>query len=88
MPPTPAIHADYDAWELATKNRDHLARLARKRKRTRSRLAKDLAALATDTVVRKKRGTIVAVCDEQPRLERLTAELVRAESASRQAARR
>jgi len=85
---TPAIHADYDAWELASKHRDHLARLARKRKRVRSRLAKELAALPVDAVARKKRGTIVAVCDEQPRLERLTAELSRAESAARQAARR
>lgn len=85
---TPAIHADYDAWELASKNRDHLARLARKRKLTRSRIAKELAALPVDTVARKKRASIVAVCDERPRLERLVAEVSRAESAARQAARR
>jgi len=85
---TPAIHADYDAWELASKNRDHLARLARKKKRTRSRIARELAALPVDTVARKKRAAIVAACDERPRLERLTAEVARAESAARQAARR
>jgi len=85
---TPAIHPDFDAWELASKNRDHLARLARKRKRTRSRIARDLAALPADSLVRKKRATIVAICDERPRLERLVAELSRAESAARQAARR
>ena len=68
---TPAIHADYDAWELASKNRDHLARLARKKKLTRSRIAKELAGLPVDTVARKKRASIVAVCDERPRLERL-----------------
>jgi len=85
---TPAIHADFDAWELASKNRDHLARLARKRKRVRSRLARELAALPADSLVRKKRGTIVAICDERPRLERLTAEVSRAESLARQAARR
>jgi uncharacterized protein YhaN len=85
---TPAIHADYDAWELASKNRDHLARLARKKKLTRSRIAKELAGLPVDTVARKKRASIVAVCDERPRLERLMAEVARAESAARQAARR
>lgn len=85
---TPAIHADYDAWELASKNRDHLARLAGKRKLTRSRIAKELAALPVDTVARRKRAAIVAVCDERPRLERLAAEVARADSAARQAARR
>ena len=85
---TPAIHPDYDAWELASRHRDHLARLARTRKRTRSRIARELAALPADELVRKKRATIIAVCDERPRLERLTAEVSRAESAARQAARR
>ena len=84
----PAIHADFDAWELASKHRDHLARLARRRKRVRGRLARELAALPSDPLVRKKRAAIVAVCDDQPRLERLTAEVSRAESAARQAARR
>ena len=85
---TPAIHADYDAWELASKNRDHLARLARKKKRVRSRIARELATLPVDAVARKKRAAIVAVCDERPRLERVMAEVARAESAARQAARR
>jgi len=85
---TPAIHADFDAWELASKNRDHLARRARRRKLVRSRIARELAALPVDAVARKKRASIVAVCDERPRLERLLAEVSRAESAARQAARR
>ncbi|NBW97652.1 MAG: hypothetical protein EBR28_13235 [Planctomycetia bacterium] len=63
----PAIHADFDAWELASKHRDHLARLARRRKRVRGRVARELAALPSDPLVRKKRAAIVAVCDDQPR---------------------
>jgi uncharacterized protein YhaN len=85
---TPLLHADLDAWQLAAKERDRLARIARNRKRARSRLARELAALPNDPTIWKKRAAVSALCEEQPRLERLVADVSRAEAAARQAARR
>lgn len=84
----PIIHADLDAWQLASKNRDRLDRVARKKKRIRARLARELEGLPSDALIRKKRALVTALCDEQPRLERLVADASRAETAARQAARR
>jgi hypothetical protein len=85
---TPLIHADLDAWQLAAKNRDRLARLARKRKKVRSRLARELKDLPADTLIRKKRAVVAPLLDERPRLERLVTDVSRAEASARQAARR
>ena len=85
---TPLIHADLDAWHLASKDRDRLDRRSRKRKKVRSRLARELKALPVDTLIWKRRAAVGAICDEQPRLERLVADAARAETAARQAARR
>ena len=85
---TPPIHADLDTWLLAGKQRDRLARVSRKQKRERRRLARLVAAMPADALIWKKRLAVTALCDEQPRLERLASDAVRAESASRLAARR
>ena len=85
---TPPMHADLDTWLLAGKQRDRLARVSRKQKRERRRLARLLAATPADTLIWKKRAAVTALCDEQPRLERLASDAGRAESASRLAARR
>ena len=84
----PLIHADLDTWHLASKDRDRLARSAHKRKRVRSRLARELKALPSDSLIWKKRTVVTALCEEQPRLERLVADAARVETAARQAARR
>jgi len=85
---TPALHPDFDAWELASRHRDDVAREARRRKRVRVRLARELAEVPDDTVIRRKRAALAALCDEQPRYERLAADVARAEAEARQAARR
>jgi len=85
---TTLVHADLDAWKRATKTRNTLARRVRGRKRTRSRLARSLAEVPAESVLWKKRAAVAALCEEQPRLERLVAEVARAESHARLAARR
>ncbi len=85
---TPLIHPDLDAWQLATKRRNDLARVAAKRKRIRGRIARELKSHSADVTIWKKRAVVAALCEEQPRLERLSAEAARAAAAARQAARR
>ena len=85
---TTLVHADLDAWKRAAKGRNTLARLARRRQRTRSRLARSLAEVPAESAVWKQRAAVAALCEEQPRLERLVAEVARAESHARLAARR
>ncbi|MFM7250944.1 MAG: AAA family ATPase [Planctomycetaceae bacterium] len=85
---TPLLHPDLDAWHLAAKRRDGYARLAAKRKRIRAKLARELAGRAADETIWRKRAAVAALCEEQPRLERLTAEAARAAAAARQASRR
>ena len=84
----PLIHADLDAWQLATKRRDGLARSAAKRKRIRGKIAREIKSHAADEKIWKKRTAVAALCEEQPRLERLAAESARAAATARQAARR
>ena len=45
--------------------------MAAKRKRLRVRLAREIAAHAADEVIWKRRAAVHALCEEQPRLERL-----------------
>ncbi len=84
----PLLHPDLDAWHLATKRRDGLAKLAAKRKKVRGRLARELKSHAADVTIWKKRAAVAALCEEQPRLERIAAEASRAAAAARTAARR
>jgi uncharacterized protein YhaN len=85
---TTLVHADLDAWKRATKVRNTLARRVRRRQRTRSRLARSLGEVPAESVLWKKRAAVAALCEEQPRLERLVADVARAESHARLAARR
>ena len=85
---TPLIHADLDTWQLASKRRDSLAREAAKLKKTRSLRARDMKAHAPDALIWKKRAAVMALGEEQPRLDRLAAEAARATLAAKQAARR
>jgi hypothetical protein len=85
---TTLVHADLDAWKRAAKGRNKLARLVRRRQRTRSRLARSLAEVPAESAIWKRRAAVAAICEEQPRLERMVAEVARAESHARLAARR
>ena len=85
---TTLVHADLDAWKRAARLRNKLARLVRRRQRTRSRVARSLAEVPAESAIRKKRAAVIAICEEQPRLERLAAEGARADSHARLAARR
>ena len=85
---TTLVHADLDAWKRAAKVRNKLARLVRRRQRTRSRLARSLAEVPAESAIWKRRAAVTALCEEQPRLERIVAEVARAESHARLAARR
>ena len=85
---TTLVHADLDAWKRAAKIRTKLARLVRRKQRTRSRLARSLAEVPAESAIWKRRAAVAAICEEQPRLERMVAEVARAESHARLAARR
>jgi len=85
---TTLVHADLDGWRRAAKTRATQVRLVRRRQRTRSRLARSLAAVPAESAIWKRRAAVTALCEEQPRLERMVAEVARAESHARLAARR
>ena len=82
------VHADLDTWKRASRVRDKVARLTRRRQRVRSRLARGLAEVPAEAAIWKKRAAVASLCEEQPRLERVVAEVARAESHARLAARR
>jgi uncharacterized protein YhaN len=82
------VHADLDAWKRASRTHRKLARLTRRRHRTRGHLARSLAEIPAESAVWKKRAAVAALCEDQPRLERAVAEVSRAEAHARLAARR
>ena len=82
------VHGDLDTWQLARQRRDGLERIARGRKRIRVRLARELAALEADASIWRRRSAVMAICEDESRLERALAESSRADAAARQAARR
>jgi uncharacterized protein YhaN len=82
------VHPDRDTWKRAVKRRDRLIREATRRKKIRSRRARELKALADESSVWQKRSIVAAVLEEEPRVERLMAEVARVESHARLAARR
>ena len=84
----PLVHADRDAWRYAARKLRRAERAARARKKARSRLARQLRDLPAESIVWSKRGAVTAVAEEESRLERLAADLARAESHARLAARR
>jgi uncharacterized protein YhaN len=85
---TPLVHADRDAWRHAARKLRRAERLARARKKTRSKVARLLRDLPAESVVWSKRAAVSALAEEEPRLERLAADVARAESHARLAARR
>lgn len=85
---TALVHPDRDVWKRAVSRRDRIARLAARRKKTRSRRARDLAKVPVETAVWRKRTAVAALLEEEPRIDRLAAEASRVESHARLAARR
>ncbi len=85
---TTLVHADLDAWKRAAKQRNTLARIVRRKHRSRGLLARSLADVPAESAIWKRRAAVTAICEEQPRLERMVAEVARAESHARLAARR
>jgi len=85
---TRLVHADLDTWKRANRTYRKLVRLARRRHRTRGRIARGLAEIPAESALWKKRAAVAALCEDQPRLERAVAEVARAEAHARLAARR
>ena len=84
----PLVHPDRDSWRLANRRLRRLERLAKTRKKFRAKYARQLRELPAETAVWRKRAVVMAILDDAPKLERLTAEAARAESHARLAARR
>ena len=84
----PLVHPDRDAWRAANRKLKRLERLAVRRKRRRAKLARILRELPEETAVWRNRTAVAAVVEDQPRLERLVADVSRAEAHARLAARR
>jgi hypothetical protein len=55
------VHADLDAWKRGAKLRNRLARLVRRRQRTRSRLARSLAEVPAESAIWKRRAAVAAL---------------------------
>lgn len=85
---TPLVHADRDAWRYAARRLRRAEKLAKGRKKMRAKLARQLRELPSESVVWSKRGSVATLVEEEPRLERLAADVARAESHARLAARR
>ncbi|MFM8415281.1 MAG: AAA family ATPase [Planctomycetota bacterium] len=84
----PLVHPDRDAWRSAARKLRRAERLAKGRKKYRAKYARQLRELAPESIVWSKRAAIAALADEEPRLERLAADVARAESHAKLAARR
>lgn len=84
----PLVHADRDAWKYAARKLRRVEKLAKGRKKIRGKLARQLRDLPTESIVWSKRGSVTTLAEEEPRLERLAADVARAESHARLAARR
>jgi uncharacterized protein YhaN len=84
----PLVHADRDAWRTAMRRLRRAEKLAAVRKKKRSTTARALRELAAESTVWAKRVAVKTLCEEQPRLERLVADVARAEAHARLAARR
>jgi uncharacterized protein YhaN len=85
---TPLVHPDRDAWRSARRRLARFERIATRRRRRRTKLARASAALPVETEVWRKRAAVAALLEEQPRLERLVADVSRVEAHARLAARR
>ena len=86
--PEDLVHPDYRRWRRLDKRRRRMQRVLETRHEARRRLAAEGRKLAKPSVVWQKRRLIRPLLDDEPRLERLTAEAARAETAALLAARR
>jgi uncharacterized protein YhaN len=84
----PLVHADRDAWRAAVRRLARAERITKKRKATRVKYFRAVRDLPAESTVWSRRVAVAALCEEQPRLERLVADLARAEAHARLAARR
>ncbi|MBM4021918.1 MAG: hypothetical protein FJ284_06725 [Planctomycetes bacterium] len=84
----PLVHADRDAWRIADRTLRRGQRAAKARHRSRGKLARQLRELPAESVVWSKRSAIATLVEDEPRLERLAADVARAESHAKLAARR
>ncbi len=84
----PLVHADRDAWRAAHRRLRKVERLAASRRKRRSQYARQLRELPAESIVWSKRSLVSTLAEEEPRLERLSADVARAESHAKLAARR
>ena len=84
----PLVHADRDAWRAAARILRRAERIAKARKKSRGKYARGLRELPPESIVWSKRSAIATLAEEEPRLERLAADVARAESHAKLAARR
>jgi uncharacterized protein YhaN len=84
----PLVHADRDAWRYANRRLKRLEKSAALKKKRRAKTARELRLLPGESAVWRHRVAVAALLEEQPRLERLAADVARAEAHARLAARR
>jgi len=84
----PLVHADRDAWRTADRGLRRAERAAKTRQRSRGKCARQLRELPPESIVWSKRSAIATLVEDEPRLERLAADVARAESHAKLAARR
>lgn len=84
----PLVHADRDAWRYANRRLKRLEKAAALRKKRRAKTARQLRELPGESRVWQHRVAVAALLEEQPRIERLVADVSRAEAHARLAARR
>jgi uncharacterized protein YhaN len=86
--PENLVHPDFRRWRRLDRRRRREQRRLDARRDARRRTAVELRQLPKPSAVWKKRRLIRPLLDDEPRLERLTAEAARAETAALLAARR
>ena len=86
--PEDLVHPDFRRWRRLDKRRRRVQRLLEARHEARRRTATEGRQLPKPSSVWQKRRLIRPLLDDEPRLERLTAEAARAETAALLAARR
>jgi uncharacterized protein YhaN len=85
---TPLVHPDRDAWKFAARRLRRIERTAARRRKLRGKLARGLRDLPAESPVWQRRVAVAALVEDQPRLERVVADVARAEAHARLAARR
>ncbi len=86
--PDDLVHPDYRRWRRYDKRRRRMQRAVQAKQEIRQRTAAEGKKLTQPSAVWQKRRLVRPLLDDEPRLERLTAETARAETAALLAARR